>query len=538
MKSKSIIIQILILLLVNSLMSENVQRVWIYFKDKGQIKSKNVEEIAKQYLSDKSITRRAQKSSPIKYDFTDLPLNQKYVTELKNNGITIIHKSKWFNAVSAFTNENQHKELINLDFIKKIVPVKSFSFSGEEIEDKTSLANPTDFDYGDSFTQNNMHGIPVFHNRNYDGSGILIAMFDTGFLVTHEAFQIVNILHSWDFVENDNDVTGWPGETHGANTLGVIAGFSPGNLIGPAYCADYLLAKTDDYDTETHRDEDNWVAAAEWADSLGADIISSSVGYNLFDGNEYDYTYEDMDGNTAITTIAADLAVKKGIAVFTTAGNEGTSNWQYILAPADGDSVIAIGNVLSTGELNSSSSRGPTYDGRIKPDLVAMGTAVRTVSAYNDSSFIYKSGTSFSTPLAAGTGALVLSFDNSLLPMQLYNLLKNHASHRFSPNDSMGYGIINIASILLGYNSNKKSPINIFGNPFRDYINIILDFTSDKNLIIYNSLGQRIKTFNKNSLNFTWYGDSDNNRKVASGIYFITMVHNKSIYAKKIVLIR
>ena len=538
MKSKIFVIQLLIFLIVNSLFGEDVKRVWIYFSDKGQIESKDIAQVAKQHLSENSIARRAQKSNPIKYDFTDLPLNQKYVTELKNNRISIIHKSKWFNAVSAIINESQHKELMNLDFITKIVPVKSFSFSGEEIEEKTSLTKPTDFDYGDSFTQNNMHGIPAFHNRNYNGSGILIAMFDTGFLVTHEAFQTVNILHSWDFVENDNDVTGRPGETHGANTLGVIAGYSPGNLIGPAYGADYLLAKTDDYNTETHRDEDNWVAAAEWADSLGADIISSSVGYNWFDSGEGDYTYEDMDGNTTLVTIAADLAVKKGIVVFTTAGNEGSTSWRYILAPADGDSVIAVGTVTADGNVTYYSSRGPTYDGRIKPDLVALGTAVRTVSAYNDSGFVLKSGTSISTPLAAGAGALVLSYDNSLLPMQLYNTLIRNASNYFTPDTNIGYGIINIAPIINGENPNQKSPIKISSNPFSDYINISLDYPSEKNLMIYNSLGQKIKTFNKSNLNFTWFGDSDNNRKVSSGVYVIVMVHNNSTYAKKIVFIR
>ena len=151
MKNKFLIVQILIFLFVNSLMSDNVQRVWIFFKDKGQIESKNVEGIAKQHLSERSIARRAQKSSPIKYDFTDLPVNQIYVTELKNKGITIIHKSKWLNAVSAFINDIQYKEFSNLDFVKKIVPVKSFKFNNNENQEKNNLLKPTNFDYGGSF---------------------------------------------------------------------------------------------------------------------------------------------------------------------------------------------------------------------------------------------------------------------------------------------------------------------------------------------------------------------------------------------------
>jgi serine protease AprX len=538
MKSKIILIQILILLLVNSLLSKDVQRVWIYFADKGQIESKNVEEIAKQYLSEKSITRRAQKNISIGYDFTDLPINRNYVNELRKNGIKIIHKSKWLNAVSTLINNEQYKELIEFEFINKIVPVKSFNYTGKGNAENIRFTKQTNLDYGSSFNQNNMIGIPAFHSQNYNGSGVLIALFDTGFKLTHEAFHSVNILNTWDFVENDSDVTGLPGESHGSKVLGIIGGYSPGDLIGPAYGSDYILAKTDHYITETHRDEDNWVAAAEWADSLGADIISSSVGYNLFDAGELDYTYEDMDGKTTLVTKAADLAVKKGIAVFSTAGNEGSTGWRYVLAPADGDSVIAVGAVTADSNVTSYSSRGPTYDGRIKPDLVAQGSAVRTVSTLNDSGFSSATGTSYSTPLAAGAGALVLSYNPSLSPMELYNILVKNASNYFNPDTNIGYGIINIAPIIEKKYPNHKSLIKISSNPFSDYINIRLDYPSEKNLMIYNSLGQKIKTFNKSTINFTWYGNSDNNRNVATGVYFIVMVYNNLTYAKKIILIR
>lgn len=536
MKNKILIYTLIIILIFSSLGANDTLRVWIYFKDKEQIDYKNIEDIAKQFLTIKSIERRSQKNNPIKYDLSDLPVNKDYIQNLKKNGVKIIHKSKWLNAVSAILKNDEIKNISDLYFVKKITPVKSFTFKQREIKDEVFLSKVTDFDYGDSFTQNNMHGIPVFHKHNYNGNGVLIAMFDTGFKTSHEAFDSLNVLHTWDFVENDNDVTGYPGDAHGTKTLGVIAGYSPGNLISPAYKADYLLAKTDDWYTETHRDEDNWVAAAEWADSLGADIISTSVGYNLFDTGVYDYTYEDMDGNTAITTIAADFAVKKGIAVFSTAGNEGSTSWKYILAPADGDSVFAIGNVTSFRTISPSSSRGPTFDGRIKPDFVAMGTNVYTVSSNNNNSFVGASGTSFSTPLAAGIGAILLSYNNSLNPMQLYNLLKKYSSNSVSPNNEMGYGIINIAPIL-GTGNSKISPINISRNPFCDYINISLDYYSDKKINIYNALGQKVKSFDENTLNFTWYGYSDNKKKVASGIYFIVMMHNNSTYAKKIILI-
>jgi subtilisin family serine protease len=538
MKSKFFMVLILNLSIISLGFTEPTNRIWIYFKDKGPVLSKNVDETAKHHLSERSITRRAHKSNPVKYDFTDLPIYQDYIFELNKIGIKTIHKSKWLNAVSTLISDRQIEQLNKESYIKKIVPVKSFKFYTQMKIEKQNFLMQTDFDYGDSYTQNHMHGIIDFHNNNFNGSGILIALFDTGFKTSHMAFDSVNVLHTWDFVENDSDVTGYPGETHGANTLGVIAGYSPGNLIGPAFAADYILAKTDDYYLETHRDEDNWVAAAEWADSLGADIISSSVGYNIFDPGEFDYTYEDMDGNTAITTIAADLAVKKGIAVFSTAGNEGTTSWRYILAPADGDSVIAIGNVTSSGIISPSSSRGPSYDDRIKPDLVALGTGVQTVSAFNDNSFVSMSGTSFSTPLAAGAGALVLEYNNSLLPRELYNILIQYASQYRNPDNNMGYGIINIAPILNKKNQQQTSPIKISSNPFSDYVNIYLDYPSARDIKIYNALGQKIKTFDKNNRNFIWFGDTDNSRIAASGIYFISMVYRNKMYTKKIVLTR
>ena len=538
MRNKIIYCQIIILISISFLFGEDSQRVWIYFKDKGQIESKEVTALSKQHLSERSINRRAGKSTPINYDFTDLPLCQNYLNELKNKGITVIHHSKWFNAVSAYMNDSQYKELIQVNYIKKIEPVKSFNFMSNENFEDLYFYKQTDLDYGASFNQNNMIGVPAFHSRNYDASGIIIALFDTGFKLEHDALQSVNVLDSWDFVENDNDVSGTYGYDHGTKVLGVIGGYSPGNLIGPAYGADYLLAKTEDVLRETHLEEDNWVAAAEWADSLGVDIISTSVGYNIFETGEGDYTYEDMDGKTTIITKGADLAVKKGIAVFSSAGNEGDNSWYHIIAPADGDSVIAIGNVTSIGAISPSSSRGPTYDRRIKPDLVAQGTSVHTVATYDNTGFTQVSGTSFSAPLAAGAGALVLSYDSTLTPRQLYNTLITHASNANNPNNDVGYGIMNIAPILGGTISDPNNPIKISPNPFSNYVNINLDYTSEKNLIIYNSLGQKIKTFKNNKTYFTWFGDSDTNRGVSSGVYFIVMRSENYPFIKKIVFIK
>jgi hypothetical protein len=203
-----------------------------------------------------------------------------------------------------------------------------------------------------------------------------------------------------------------------------------------------LLAKTDHLTLETSQDEDNWVAAAEWAEGLGADVISSSVGYIL------DYTYEDMDGNTAAVTITADLAVKKGVSVFCSAGNEGYSYWKYIIAPADGDSVIAMGGVTPDGNFWGVSSRGPTYDGRIKPDLVAQAQNVYCVNPRSTDRYTTADGTSLSCPLGAGAGAIVLSINPSLTPMALRDSLVNNASQADNPDTLIGYGIINLEKVI------------------------------------------------------------------------------------------
>jgi len=539
-KFSKIIILILIILSSSGYAFEK-ERVWIYFTDKGQISNKDFSSEAKRHLSQESIDRRLNKPESIEFDLTDLPVNSSYIKILKQRGVVIIHKLKWFNAVSAFIDYNDYTTLRRLNFVKSVEPVKSFKFTNAEDENIDILQKPSDMEYGNSFSQNNIMGVPEWHSRGYNASGVRIALFDSGFETTHDALQSVNVVAEWDFVDNDGDVGGF---THGTKVLSVIGGYSPGSLIGPAYGAEYLLARTEDINHETHIEEDNWAAAAEWADSLGADIISSSVGYNVFDPGEGDYTYQDMDGNTTIVTRAADLAVKKGIVVFSSAGNEGGNYWNYIIAPADGDSVIAVGNVSSSGFVASNSSRGPTYDGRIKPDFVAQGSAVYMVRTDNNTGFTYSSGTSYSTPLAAGAGALVLSLEPQLTPMELYDLLIKNASHYCRPDTNVGYGIINIKPILGVVDTVQNIPIKIFPNPFKDYTIIKLKEPLSGKLVIFDVLGRKIKTFDpQNSIDsqhkiFPWDGYSDNNQKVASGMYFVAYKFKNSLQVQKLVYIR
>jgi hypothetical protein len=232
--------------------------------------------------------------------------------------------------------------------------------------------------------------------------------------------------------------------THGTMTLSTIGGFSSGNLIGPAFNSTYILAKTENTDSETPIEEDNWIAAMEWADSIGVDVTSTSLGYIDFDPPWPSYTWMDMDGNTTVITNGADYAAQIGIVVVNSAGNEGyNSSHNTLGAPADGDSVITAGAVNSDGSRASFSSVGPTVDGRIKPDIMALGSWNVVADPYNDYSFTYANGTSFSCPLSAGVAALILSANPSLTPMQVRDAMRNTASQNTNPDNLYGWGILN-----------------------------------------------------------------------------------------------
>ena len=271
-------------------------------------------------------------------------------------------------------------------FVSKIARIHQYTAplplpADEKItQEKFSLNKTFSIDYGQSFTQNNMINVPLMHDLGLSGQGVIIAMLDAGFNnLQHEALDHLDIAAIWDFVNGDENVSDEAGQEgngdHGTFTLSGIGGFHEGQLVGPAYNATYLLAKTENTLSERHVEEDNWVAAAEWADSLGADIISSSLGYRDFDAGEGDYTSADMDGQTAIATIGAEIAASRGILVVNSAGNEGTATpgENTISAPADGFNVLTVGAVRSTGNRAGFSSMGPTADGRFKTGCYGIG---------------------------------------------------------------------------------------------------------------------------------------------------------------------
>jgi hypothetical protein len=395
-------------------------------------------------LSPRSIDRRVRRSRAPLTDAHDRPVDRVRIQDIAATGATIRHASRYLNAVSVEATRDQLMQIRVLDGVRRVTRVASGHRRPPKVKPVSAAPptmTPSSDAYGPSRRQVEQIGVIPLHDDGYHGEGILIGVFDTGFNRAHEALDHVNVVAEWDFIFDDS-VTSNEGEdvtrqhSHGTNVLSTLAGYAPGNLIGPAWAADVVLAKTEREFEEEQGEEDDFVRALEWADSIGVDLVTSSLGY-------YDwYTYEDIDGNTAVTTIACDIAASKGITVVTSAGNNGPLPWPGIIAPADGDSVIAVGAVDSFGVVVSFSSRGPTYDGRIKPDVMAMGQYVQAASAYDSLSYFRPSGTSFSAPLVAGACALLLQVHPEWGPADVLAALRSEASNASSPDNNYGWGII------------------------------------------------------------------------------------------------
>lgn len=534
---------------------------WIFFTDKGDNISEKLNTVETN-LTPKAYQRRLRNRPADKLvDFYDVPVNSQYAREVASRVERVRHKSHWLNAVSVEIKKASVYDVAALPFVKKIDLVrKSVRPLPEVVENPTLPAQNNDginaLNYGPSFTQNDQINVPALHNLGYDGSGVLVAMLDAGFNnLQHEALLHLNILKTWDFVNGDSIVSDEPGQmgsgNHGTYTLSALAGFHENDLIGPAYGADFVLAKTENTDYEQNIEEDHWVAGAEWADSLGADIISSSLGYRDFDPGQTSYTWQDMDGNTAVSTIGADIAASRGILVSNSAGNEGPASppENSIIAPSDGDSVIAVGAVNSSGNRASFSSMGPTADGRIKPDVMAMGVSTYCASPNNPSGYFGVSGTSLSCPLAAGVAALVLQVNPSASNMEILEALRSTADNASSPDNSYGWGILNAynaAFALTGITPKENNlPEGIelypaYPNPFNPSTTIRyrIPETGEITLAVFNLLGQKIATLVKGKQSagehqLTWDAEG-----LPSGIYYLVLTSQQQQEVQKAILLR
>lgn len=452
----------------------------IFFTDKNETSFSLSNPSA--YLSAKSITRKTRYQVPI--DSNDLPVVQRYVDSVRLAGVvTILGRSRWLNAVIIQTTDAAALQKINsFPFVKKrdsvalksgttllpqpaklptVNPIGPLDYA------RTSQTTADTFNYGASSNQIKIHKGEFLHNIGARGQTMSIAFLDAGFtgFQTNRFFDSARnrnqILGTWDFVSGNSNVN--EDHPHGLNCFSIVAAYIPGTFIGSCPEASYYLLRTEDAPTEQIIEEYNWVLGAEYADSAGADLISSSLGYTTFDNPVYDHSYADMNGNTTVISRMADLAAKKGILVVNSAGNDGSGSWRYIGAPADGDSVLSVGAVNNSGIIASFSSYGPTSDGQIKPDVVSVGAG--TVLSNTSGNTTSGNGTSFSCPNMAGLAACLWQLFPEFNNWKIITTLRQSADRFNTPHEQYGYGLPNMKKafgILVADVSSMTATINNF----------------------------------------------------------------------------
>lgn len=418
---------------------------WVFFADRGLTARGRESALAATEVAMPQHTawRRAKMDGP-RVQEGDLPPNPDYVAAVAATGARVRVQTRWLNGISVEATRSQLAAIATLPFVRAVMPVARFSRpepSSVSMPAAPHLAPSRPLDYGASLGALAQIRVPAVHDLGLRGQGVVIGMLDTGFWTDHECLRSLTVLAAHDFLADDDVVEDQPGDPlgqhdHGTKTLSTVAGFRPGAIVGPAYGAAVILAKTEDTSQEVPIEEDYWVAGLEWVEWQGADVVSSSLGYSAW------YEFADLDGNTAVTTIAADLAAARGVCVVNSAGNDRHSAWGHLVVPADGDDVIAVGAVNLAGDVAYFSSPGPTYDGRIKPDVCALGVATPVADPADQYGYTTASGTSLSCPLAAGVAALVLCRAPSLTPLQVREALRATADNAAAPDNDRGWGVL------------------------------------------------------------------------------------------------
>ncbi|GHB60044.1 S8 family serine peptidase [Persicitalea jodogahamensis] len=419
-------------------------RYFIYFKDKAN--STFSVQNPDAFLSQRAIARRQRQGIAI--TTSDLPVNSTYIQAVQQTGAKVFFTSRWFNAALLEATDAQWAAIKALPFYKSTernLPIAPASTPGVArlgaVHDKFGAQET--IDYGQTQGQLAMLGIPAIHEKGFHGEGMLVAVLDAGFPKANEVgylkpvFDSKRMLDTYDFISRKTGV--YDNHPHGLNCLSIIGAEQPGLMVGAAYKASFALYRTENDFSETPYEEATWIMAAERADSLGVDIISSSLGYNLFDNPVYDYTTQQLDGRTALISKAALYAARRGILVVNSAGNSGNDPWKLVTPPADADSILAIGATFSNRSYAPFSSIGPTTDGRIKPDVSAQG--VGTTIGNSTGGATSGSGTSFSAPLIAGMAALLWQEFPYLTAQQLIKVIKQAGDKAANPDNLLGYGI-------------------------------------------------------------------------------------------------
>jgi hypothetical protein len=524
-KMKKLLFIIVFFLMAKSYTQEHA---WIYFIDKPDSSLDLINPLS--ILSQRALDRRARQN--ISLDITDIPISSDYINQISAlNGVEVKAKSKWLNAVHVYGSQMDIRQAENLSIVDHI------EFASHNISRKTKnkaekfKEKITNYNYGGSLNQNEQIGVKFLHENNLTGQGLVIAVMDNGFggVNTYSAFQHLrdnnSILGSYNFVQRNNNLN--TGGTHGTSVLSTIAAIVDGELIGTAPDAKFYLFVTEDVNSETPLEESLWVEAAEKADSLGVDIINTSLGYRDFDDSKYNHTYEDFDGATTFIARAASMLASKGIIATIAAGNDG-NGFHYISTPADAKDVLTVGAVDSNGDMASFSSYGPTADGRVKPDVCAKGENTTIVNSNGEVGT--GSGTSFASPVMCGAVACLWQAFPDKTSYELMDLIRQSAHLYNNPDDHYGYGIPDFSAIYtqLDVEQYPYQNIQVYPNPTSNFL-----YFTDKvsSYQIFNISGSVILS-NKTKQADIQKVDISN---LPEGIYFLNVQKNDQNKIMKII---
>jgi serine protease AprX len=510
---------------------------WIYFSDKDGT-SYQIDQ-PDQFLSERSINRRAMQGLAV--DRLDLPLSSAYLEEIKAMGVEIKHVSRWLNGIAMINMDYvSFQEVLQLSFTDTVpwTPALDDLFfpqkNGQERFDPP-LESAPNFDYGVGREQVEQVSTSGLHHLGYTGSGVWIGVLDAGFYNVDSLPSFIPLINEGRILETRNYIDETSiyrqNSSHGMSVLSIMAGEWDGFLVGTAPHASYLLCMTENSDQETRIEEIAWIEAAEYADSLGVDVINTSLGYSNFDGVIYDYSYRDMDGISTYISRAASLLASRGMILCNSAGNEGNDDWFYITAPADATDILALGAVDSTNLVASFSSRGPSYDARIKPDITAMGRA--SGIQHRSGGLARGNGTSFASPVMAGSVATLWQAFPELSARDLIFKIRQSAHRARRPDSNYGYGTPNM---LQAYHTITRIPVRfnegemeIWPNPAGEHLMIKIPEEGEQQVRIYD-LNGRLAC----SLQMHLPGQMELPSNLTSGIYIIEIQTRGAIYRSRL----
>lgn len=520
---------------------------WVQFKDKeGSPYSIDNPEA---YLSPRALQRRANLNITI--DEYDLPVNPQYLQAVADCGAEIINPSKWLNGVSVHVTDPSVIEAINaLDCVMTVrncpndlkAQEQKERWLANEMKPAASTRSSKGF-YGGAEDQVKQLNVDVLHDMGFDGTGVIIAVLDGGFEGAENTSCFDNmreegrLLGTRDFVYGSNSV--YTQSTHGTSCLSTMGAYDPNNMVGTAYKASYYLIHTEDGDSENIIEEYNWVSGAEYADSLGVDVCSTSLGYITFDMSQWDHPYQHYDGKTAPMSIGAEIAASRGMICMNAAGNEGDGNCTLGI-PADAEHIVTVGAVNAAGDRASFSSVGPTYDGRIKPDVMAMGEGTYVASGYGSWWPYYNgNGTSFATPVLAGAVACLRQARPYSSVQEICDALRACGNRADNPDSKYGYGIPDFSQALELLKVEEHSVaaneiINVYPNPSQGEVKVALKEGAKADVTVYDITGRQLYTYTFNGLNHTTLENYMNT--LGTGVYFINAVSELGSQTVKLVV--